>query len=163
MTAIGAGSRENSLELQTGDNVGVFGVAKGIVDRRIKGPAPLSQNNRPHVQGKFPFLIMEVYGLAGTKLFAGFAFAFCLFPKIDALFRINNVFQRNRLAVVGIRHFFRAFFSAQTTGNALVHIHVTGMLRHTDLKIPLLPGNAVHFRQGKQLYINVPADLDQFG
>jgi hypothetical protein len=157
MTAIGAGSREDSLEFQAGDNVGVFGVAKGIVDRRIKGPAPLSQ-------------------LAGTKLFAGFAFAFCLFPKIDALFRINNVFQRNRLgilhidgfapaqvAVVGIRHFFRAFFSAQTAGNALVHIHVTGMLRHTDLKIPLLPGNAVHFRQGKQLYINVPADLDQFG
>jgi len=160
MTAIGAGSRENSLELQAGDNVGVFGVAEGVVDRRIKSPAPLSQNNRPHVQGEFPFLIVKVYGLGGTKFLAGFAFAFF---EINALVRINNVFQRNRLgvlhidglalaqiAVVGIRYFFRAFFSTQAAGNALVHIHV-------------LPGNAVYLRQGKQLYVNVPADLDQFG
>jgi hypothetical protein len=34
---------------------------------------------------------------------------------------------------------------------------------HTDLKISLLPGNAGYLGQGKQLDVNVPADLDQFG
>jgi hypothetical protein len=37
------------------------------------------------------------------------------------------------------------------------------MLRYGDLKISLVPGNAIYFGQGKQLYVNVPADLDQFG
>jgi hypothetical protein len=92
------------------------------------------------------------------------------------LVRIDHVLQGNRLgvldihgfslaqiAVIGIGHFFRTFFSAQAAGNALVHIHVTGMLGHTDLKIPLGPGNAGNFRQGQQFDVNVPADLDQFG
>jgi hypothetical protein len=68
-----------------------------------------------------------------------------------------------QVAVVCIRHFFRAFFSAQTAGNALVHIHVSRMLYYGNLKITGFPGNVIDFRQCKQLDIYMPADLDQFG
>ena len=174
MSAIGTRSRENSFELQAGDNVGVFGVAKRVSwTAGSKARLPWARTTAPTLRVSSRFLIVKVYGLGGTKFFAGFAFA--LF-EINTLVRINHVFQGNclgvlhidgfalaQIAVIGIRHFFRAFFSAQAAGNALVHIHVTGMPGHTNLKIPLFPGNFLYLRQGKQLDVNVPADLDQFG
>jgi len=36
-------------------------------------------------------------------------------------------------------------------------------LRDGDSQIPHLPGDALHLRQSQQLYIEMPADLDQFG
>jgi len=37
------------------------------------------------------------------------------------------------------------------------------MLDHLDFKISFFSGNVADFGKGKQLDIDVPADLDQFG
>jgi hypothetical protein len=37
------------------------------------------------------------------------------------------------------------------------------VLQDLDFKVSLLSGNSLYLRQGKQLDVDVPADLDQFG
>jgi hypothetical protein len=41
--------------------------------------------------------------------------------------------------------------------------NVSGFLRQGNLKIPCFALYAVNFRMGKNLYVWMPADLDQFG
>ena len=56
-----------------------------------------------------------------------------------------------------------ALLRAQPAGNTLVDIHITRVLGNRDLKVTLLPFNALNIGKGYQLYVDVPADLDQFG
>jgi hypothetical protein len=36
-------------------------------------------------------------------------------------------------------------------------------LNHLHFKVPLFPGDAFHLREGQELDVEMPADLDQFG
>jgi hypothetical protein len=65
--------------------------------------------------------------------------------------------------VVFIIHLSGTFFRTQPAGNTLVNIYVAGVLDNRDFKIALFPFNSLDIGKGYQLYVNVPADLDQFG
>jgi len=62
-----------------------------------------------------------------------------------------------------IRVFNRAVFDTGRTARAFVLDNVSGLFDQGDLKIPCLALQTVNFRKGKNLYVRMPADLDQFG
>jgi hypothetical protein len=62
-----------------------------------------------------------------------------------------------------IRVFNRAVFDTGRTTGAIFLDNVSGFLRQGNLKIPCFALYAVNFRMGKNLYVRMPADLDQFG
>jgi hypothetical protein len=62
-----------------------------------------------------------------------------------------------------IRVFNRAVFDTGRTTGAFFLDNVSGFLRQGDLKVPCFTLYSVNFRMGKNLYVRMPADLDQFG
>jgi hypothetical protein len=62
-----------------------------------------------------------------------------------------------------IRVFNRAVFDTGGTSRAVFLDNVSGLLGQGDLKVPCFTLYAVNFRMGKNLYVWMPADLDQFG
>ena len=62
-----------------------------------------------------------------------------------------------------IRVFIRAVFDTGRTARAIVLDNVSGFFRQGDLKVPCFALYTVNFRMGKNLYVWMPADLDQFG
>jgi hypothetical protein len=138
----------------------------------IIGFTAIRDNNRTHPQFQLLFFIIVIDGPCGTYFFAVPAFAL---GQFDAILWVYSVFQWDGLgvfdvnglslshaAVVFVGDLFRAFFGAGPAGNALVHVHVSRMLCQGDFKIALFAGYGVYLRQGVQLNIDVPADLDQF-
>jgi hypothetical protein len=61
-----------------------------------------------------------------------------------------------------IRVFNRAIFDTGRAARAFVLDNVSGLSGQADLKVPCLALDTVHFRKGKNLYVWMPADLDQF-
>jgi hypothetical protein len=57
----------------------------------------------------------------------------------------------------------RAVFYTSATSGTKIHFDAACMFSYLHPKLPFLSGNALHFREGKQFYVYVPADLDQFG
>ena len=89
---------------------------------------------------------------------------------------INGIFEGDRLGIlhvdglsliepliVFIVNLPGTFLGTQPTGNALVEINIPGQLDKGNLEVPLLSLDALHLREGEQLNIDVPADLDQLG
>jgi hypothetical protein len=62
-----------------------------------------------------------------------------------------------------IRVFNRAVFNTGGAACAIVFDNVSGFPGQGDLEIPCFAFYTVNFRMGKNLYIWMPADLDQFG
>jgi hypothetical protein len=62
-----------------------------------------------------------------------------------------------------IRVFNRAVFDTGRTSCAVFLNDVSGFLRQGDLKVPCFTLYTVNFRMGKNFYVWMPADLDQFG
>ena len=65
--------------------------------------------------------------------------------------------------IIHIRVFNRAVFCTGRAARALVLDNVSGFLGQGDLEIPCFALYTVNFRMGKNLYVWMPADLDQFG
>ena len=61
-----------------------------------------------------------------------------------------------------IRVFDRAVFCTGRTARAFFLYNVSGFLGQGDLKISRFPFYTVNFSIGQNLYIWMPADLDQF-
>jgi hypothetical protein len=57
----------------------------------------------------------------------------------------------------------RTLLSTETAGNAFCRVHIAWVLYHLHFKIPFLSGDAFHLREGQELDVQMPADLDQFG
>ena len=57
----------------------------------------------------------------------------------------------------------RTVFHATAAPGTKIHVNTARMLAYFHLEITLLAGNALHFREGNQFNVDVPADLDQFG
>jgi hypothetical protein len=57
----------------------------------------------------------------------------------------------------------RAVFYATAAPGTKIHVDTARTLAYLHLEIALLAGNALHFREGNQFNVDVPADLDQFG
>ena len=62
-----------------------------------------------------------------------------------------------------IRVFDRAVFNAGRTPRAFALIYIPGLLSQGDLKISCFSFDTVNFSIGQDLYVRMPADLDQFG
>jgi hypothetical protein len=67
------------------------------------------------------------------------------------------------LLIEHIRVFNRAVFDTGRTTRASVLDDVSGLLGQGDFEVPGFALQAVNFRMGKNLYVWMPADLDQFG
>ena len=115
---------------------------------------------------------MKIYGRILTDAFANGTFL---------LFKVNTAFmyvsdKRNGLRkvymdgfigrqvlIIWIRVFDRAVLYAGTTTRAVVLYNVSGLFNQGDLEVACLPFDTVNFSIGQDLYIGMPADLDQFG
>ena len=62
-----------------------------------------------------------------------------------------------------IRVFDRAVFYTGRTTRAFALYYISGFFNQRNLKVSCFPLYTVNFRIGQDLYIGMPADLDQFG
>jgi hypothetical protein len=72
-------------------------------------------------------------------------------------------FIRRQVLIVWIRDHDRAVFYTGSTTRAFVLYNVSGLLVQGYIEISRFPFYTVHFSIGQDLYIGMPADLDQFG
>jgi hypothetical protein len=115
---------------------------------------------------------MKIYGVILTDSFANTTF---LLFKVKAVFidisdkgnclRVVYVdgFIRRYVLIVWIRDQDRAVFYTGRTTRALVLFNVSGLPSQVYLEISCFPFYTVNFSIGQNLYIGMPADLDQFG
>ena len=115
---------------------------------------------------------MKIDCIGFTDAFADAAF---LFFKVDAaVVYIGD--QRDGLGEIDvdrfvlrdflveyIRVFNRAVFRAGCTTRALILDNVAGLFCQGNFKVSRIALNSVNFGVGKNLYVRMPADLDQFG
>ena len=65
--------------------------------------------------------------------------------------------------IVWIRDLDRAILYTGSTTRAFVLYDVSGLFIQGDLEVSCSPFDTVNFREGQDLYVGMPADLDQFG
>jgi hypothetical protein len=65
--------------------------------------------------------------------------------------------------IILIRVFDRAVFYTDSTTRAFVLQNIPGLFNQRNLEISYFPFYTVNFSIGENLYIGMPADLDQFG
>jgi hypothetical protein len=73
-----------------------------------------------------------------------------------------NGFVVRYFLIEGVRILHRAIFYACRAAGALVFKDITGFLGQGDREVSCLPFYTVNFRKCQDLYIWMPADLDQF-
>jgi hypothetical protein len=115
--------------------------------------------------------LLQIDGVVLADSFANAAFT--LFEIKTAFVDISD--QRNGLSeidmdcfilryllIVLIRVFGRAVFHAGGAPSAFVLQNVPGLLDQRDLEVSHLSFDAIHFSVRQDLYVRMPADLDQF-
>ncbi len=65
--------------------------------------------------------------------------------------------------IVWIRDLDRAVLHTGSTTRAFVLYNVSGLFIQDDIEVSCFPFYTVNFSKGQDLYIGMPADLDQFG
>jgi hypothetical protein len=129
-------------------------VAIDIIIFRIEDLASGCDDDGTCLDGQLLVFVFKVDGLGRTEFLADLASPF---GQKDAVDRVDGIFQRNRLGIldmnrlplsdariVFIIHLRRTFLCAQATGDALLRVHIPGVLNEFDLKVPFLPGDALH-------------------
>jgi hypothetical protein len=173
MAVGGAAGGQNPFKFNGCDHIGESGILEIVQPGRVKGFEPGRHDDGTHIQGQDFFLVLIINGPGWTDLGAGAAF---VLQEFQADGRVNGIFQGDGL---GIRHidglslvqtliifiigFARAFLGAFPTGNAFVHVHVPRCFFNGDGKITRLTLDLLDGGKGVKLYVQVPADLDQFG
>jgi len=117
--------------------------------------------------------LIKIYGVILTDCFAN---STCLLFKVKAAFFIYISDKGNCLRVVYvdgfilryfliklIRVFDRAVFYTDSTTRAFALINISGPFNQRYPEVSCFPFYTVNFSIGKDLYIGMPADLDQFG
>jgi hypothetical protein len=64
--------------------------------------------------------------------------------------------------IVGAGQFYRADFRTVATGGTFIEINITGSFADFDLEVSRATIYLFQIGTGEQLYVGVPADLDQF-
>jgi hypothetical protein len=72
-------------------------------------------------------------------------------------------FIRRQVLIVGIRNLNRAVLDTGRATRASVLDNVSGLLIQGDLEVSCCAFDLLDFSKGENLYIRMPADLDQFG
>ena len=115
--------------------------------------------------------MLKIYGVGFTYAFANAAFL--LFKVNTAIINIcdqgdglrkiyMNGFILGYILIELIRVFNRAIFCTGRATRASVLDNVSGFLGQGDLKVSCLAFYTVNYSMGEDLYIWMPADLDQF-
>ena len=118
--------------------------------------------------------LRKINGTCRTVLFTGPAPA--LFLEIDAVIRIYHVFERYGLGilhidglalgqalVVLISYLAGTSLGTDPACDTFIHVHIAGTFTDSYSKISRLTLDGFHIRQGDEVDVQMPADLDQFG
>ena len=139
---------------------------------RIKRLKAGSQNYRPYIYFYLLRRLIEIYGVILTYCFANTTFL--LFKVKTAFIYISykwnclskiymDGFILRYFLIILIRVFGRAVFYTGSTTGALVLSNIPGLFNQRYLEVSCFPCYTVNFSIGENLYIGMPADLDQLG
>jgi len=119
------------------------------------------------------FFLVKINRIGGTELFAGTAFAFL---DVNAAVTVDAILQGYSLGILNIcrsalgnpgvvfvNDLFGTFLGAGTAADALDFVDVARVLNEFDIKIANRTLDILYFTEGFELYVQMPADLDQFG
>jgi hypothetical protein len=172
LTFVWPGGAHQPFIVHTGDHVLKLSVAIFVPYLRIKCLEARRQNDRPYVYFHLLRRLIKIDGLILTDRFANTTF---LLFQVKAAF-INIRDKGNGLREVDmdgfilryflvklIRVFDRAVFYAGRTTRAFALCNISGLFNQGDLEVPCFSFYTVNFSVGQDLYIGIPADLDQFG
>jgi hypothetical protein len=172
LTFIWPGGAHQPFIVHTGDHVLKLSVAIFIPHLRIEWLKARRQNDRPYIDFYLLRRLIEIDGLILTDSFANTTFL---------LFQVNTAFidvsdKGNGLSEVDmdgfilryfliklIRVFDRAVFYAGRTTRAFALYDISGLFSQGDLKVSCFPDDTINLSIRQDLYIGMPADLDQFG
>ena len=137
----------------------------------IEGLETRSQNDRPNIDLPLLRCLFQVYGVVLTYPFANTALI--LFQIKAAFINIRDQgnglsevymdgFVLRYLLIVLIRVFDREIFYTGGTTRAFVLQNIPGLLDQLYLEVSYVPFYTVNFSVGEDLYVGMPADLDQF-
>ena len=172
LTFVWPGGAHQPFIVHTGDHVLILSVAIFSPHFGIKCLNARRQNDRPYIDFYLLRRLIEIDGLILTDPFANTTFL--LFKVKTAFIDIRD--QGNGLSEVDmdgfilryfliklIRVFDRAVFYAGRTTRAFVLQNIPGLFNQGYLKVSCFAFYTVNFSIGEDLYIGMPADLDQFG
>jgi hypothetical protein len=172
LTFVWPGSAHQPFIVHTGYHVLKLSIAIFIPHLRIKWLKARRQNDRPYIYFYLLRRLIEIYGLILTDCFANTTF---LLFKVKTAF-INISDKGNGLSEVYmdgfilryfliklIRVFDRAVFYAGGTTRAFALYNISGLFNQGYLEVSCFPYDTVNFSIRQDLYIGIPADLDQFG
>ena len=138
----------------------------------VKNLVTRGQKDRPYLYFELFGLLMKVDGFVFTHAFANATFlllevkaAFMyISDKRNGLREIYvNRFVRRQVLIVWIGYLDRAVLYTGITSGALVLYNVSGFFIQGDPEVSCLPFNIFNISIRHDLYIGMPADLDQFG
>ena len=172
LTFVRPGGAHQPFIVHTGYHVLKLSVAIFIPHLRIKWLNARRQNDRPYIYFYLLRRLFEIDGLILTHPFANTTFL--LFKIKTALINISD--KGNGLSEVYmdgfilryfliklIRVFDRAVFYAGSTTRAFALYNISGLFNQGYLEVSCFSFYTVNFSVGQDLYIGMPADLDQFG
>jgi hypothetical protein len=172
LTFVWPGGAHQPFIVHTGYHVLKLSVAIFIPHLRIKWLKARRQNYRPYIYFYLLRRLIEIYGLILTDSFANTTF---LFFKVKTAFiyisdkgnGLSEVYMDGFILryflIKLIRVFDRAVFYAGRTTRAFALYNISGLFNQGYLEVSCFPYYTVNFSIRQDLYIGIPADLDQFG
>jgi len=172
LTFVWSGGTHQPFIVHTGDHVLEFSVAIFSPHLGIKYLKAGRQNDCPYIDFHLFCRLTEIDGLILTDAFANTTFL--LFQVNTALIDIRDQgnglsevdmdgFILRYLLIKSIRVFDRAVLDAGRTTRAFAFQNISGLFGQGDLKVPCFPDDTINVRIRQDLYVGMPADLDQFG
>ena len=172
LTFVRTGGAQQPFKVHTGDHVLYFAVAEVAPRLWIKYLITRGQDDSADLDFHLLRFLMKIDGVILTDALADAAF---FIFQVKAVFmdigdqgnRLRKIdmdrLTRRQVLIVGIRDLDRAVLDAGTTARAFVLDNVSGLFIQGDLEVSCFPFYTVNFSIGQDLYIGMPADLDQFG
>jgi hypothetical protein len=172
LTFVWPGGAHQPFIVHTGYHVLHLSVAIFIPHLRIKWLKARRQKYRPYIYFYLLRRLIEIYGLILTDSFANTTF---LFFKVKTAFiyisdkgnGLSEVYMDGFILryflIKLIRVFDRAVFYTGRTTRAFALNNISGLFNQGYLEVSCFPYDTVNFSIRQDLYVGIPADLDQFG
>jgi hypothetical protein len=172
LTFVWPGGAHQPFIVHTGYHVLHLSVAIFAPQLRVKYLIARRQNDPPYIYFYLLRRLIEIYGLILTDSFANTTF---LFFKVKTAFIyisdkgncLSEVYMDGFILryflIKLIRVFDRAVFYAGSTTRAFALYNISGLFNQCYLEVSCFSFYTVNFSVGQDLYIGMPADLDQFG
>jgi len=172
LTFVRPGGAQKPFEVHAGHNVLHPAVAVFVAHLGIERLKAGRQNDGPYVDIDLLRLLLEIDGVVLADVFADAALLLFqvktalidIGDKRDGLRKINmDGFVLRYLLIEFVRVMNRAVFSTGRAPRAPVLYDVPGVLDQRDPEVSRLAFDTVNFGMRQDLYVRMPADLDQFG